>query len=128
MSQLRRDLETQLRLDQEGVVFDSGALQTIVNRVFSRASRRNFLAEEMELVLSCYGKVATQRVLDRTPQICWQSCRRLPSALESVLGGVTDDHLETMLWESPEQRLQYQRLQAKAKDLKNALDSVKALR
>jgi hypothetical protein len=43
LAQLRRDLEMQLRLDQEGVVFDSGALNTIVDRVFARASRRNFL-------------------------------------------------------------------------------------
>lgn len=45
LSQIKRDLEVQLRLDQEGVVFDSGALSTIVDRVFARASRRNFLGK-----------------------------------------------------------------------------------
>ena len=43
LAQIKKDLEVQLRLDQEGVVFDSGALSTIVDRVFARASRRNFL-------------------------------------------------------------------------------------
>jgi len=63
------------------------------------------MAEQMELVLSCYGKVATQRVLDRTPQICWQTVRTLPKVLLEVLGSVTDDILEMCLWESPASRM-----------------------
>ena len=78
------------------------------------------------MVLNCYGKVATQRVVDRTPQICWSATRRAAAAIESELAIVTDDDLETLLWESSEQKLQYQRLQLKVKDLRNALDRVKS--
>ena len=52
LAQIRKDLETQLRLDQEGVVFDSGALNTIIDRVFTRASRRNFLGMRSSSALS----------------------------------------------------------------------------
>lgn len=124
---LRRDLELQLRLNQEGVVFDTEAITTILDRVFQKHKRLHWMAEQMELVLSCYGKVATQRVLDRTPQICFQTCRRLPSVLQEELGSVTDDVLETCMWESPEKRLEYQQLVDAAKDLGEAMDAVKSI-
>ena len=64
---LKADLNIQLRLDQEGVVFDTQAIKSLLDRVFEKQKRQNWVATQMELVLSCYGKVATQRVLDRTP-------------------------------------------------------------
>jgi hypothetical protein len=66
---LRNDLELQLRLDQEGLVFDTQAIQVILERVFEKHKQQHWMAEQMELVLSCYGKVATQQVSDRAPQI-----------------------------------------------------------
>ena len=80
------------------------------------------------MVLSCYGKVATQRVIDRTPQICWSVSRRAASSIESELAYVTDDVLETLLWESPEQKAHYQRLQQKADHLRSALRTVKSMK
>ena len=85
------------------------------------------MAEQMELVLSSYGKVATQRVLDRTPQICWQTCRKLPASLQEALGGVTDDILEKCLWESPESKTKYQELVSALKDLQEAMEVVKQI-
>merc|ERR1712150_101935 len=114
---LRNDLDMQLRLDQEGVVYDTQAIQTILDRVFAKHQKHNWMAEQMELVLSCYGKVATQRVLDRTPQICWQACRSLAKTLQEELGCVTDDVLETCLWESPESRRKFQSLTNQLNDL-----------
>ena len=107
---LRRDLEIQLKLSQEGVVFDTQAITSILDTVFNKHKKMHVMAEQMELVLSSYGKVATQRVLDRTPQICWQACRKLPASLQESLGGVTDDILEKCLWESPESKSKYQEL------------------
>ena len=123
---LKRDLELQLRLDQEGVVFDTHAIQSMLDGVFRKHQRQNWMAEQMEVVLSCYGKVATQRVLDRTPQICWQVARNLPEVLLGELGCVTDSVLEKCLWESPQTLRQYEELQAQLKGLKNALDMVGA--
>jgi hypothetical protein len=128
---LRNDLDLQLRLEQEGVegvVYDTQAIQTILDRVFAKHQRNHWMAEQMELVLSCYGKVATQRVLDRTPQICWQTTRSLAKALLEELGCVTDDVLETCLWESPESRQRFQELTNKLHDLQKAMDVVKSIR
>ena len=86
------------------------------------------MAEQMELVLSCYGKVATQRVLDRTPQICWQTCRTLPKVLQEELGCVTDDVLETCLWESPESRERYKQLESQLNDLQKAMNVMTSIR
>ena len=124
---LRRDLELQLRLTQEGVVFDTQAIKTILDSVFNKHKRLHWMAEHMEMVLSSYGKVATQRVLDRTPQICWQTCRKLPDALQEELGGITDDILEKCLWESPESKEKYQEMVTTLKDLQEAMEVVKRI-
>ncbi|KAL3940118.1 MAG: hypothetical protein SGBAC_005279 [Bacillariaceae sp.] len=125
---LKNDLELQLRLDQEGVVFDTNAIKNLLDRVFQKHEKQNWMAEQMELVLSSYGKVATQRVLDRTPQICWQTVRTLPKVLLEELGSVTDDILETCLWESPASRLRYEELQTQLDDLKKAMNIVTSIR
>jgi muramidase (phage lysozyme) len=122
---LRRDLEIQLKLAQEGVVFDTQAITSILDTVFNKHKKLHWMAEQMELVLSSYGKVATQRVLDRTPQICWQTCRKLPGSLQESLGGVTDDILEKCLWESPESKEKYQDMVSTLKDLQEAMEVVK---
>lgn len=127
-SSLRRDLELQLRLDQEGVVYDTQAIKTILDRVFNKHQRTNWMAEQMELVLSCYGQVATQRVLDRTPQICWQTCRTLPKVLQEELGCTTDDVLETCLWESPASKKKFHDLSQKLEDLQQAMNCLKSIK
>jgi len=125
---LKHDLDLQLHLDQEGVVFDTHAIKSLLDRVFQKHQKQNWMAEQMELVLSCYGKVATQRVLDRTPQICWQTVRTLPKVLLEELGSVTDDILETCLWESPASRMRYEELQVQLDDLKKAMNIVTSIR
>ena len=127
-SNLQADLELQLRVDQEGMVLDTNTIKSLMDKVFQKHSQQNWMAEQMEFILSCYGKVATQRVLDRTPQICWQACRTLPKALQEELGGVTDDILEACLWESPESRERYEELETKLKDLTKAMDVMDAVR
>jgi Dynamin central region/Dynamin family len=126
-STLRTELELQLRLDQEGVVYDTQAIKSILDRVFAKHQSSNWLVEQMELVLSCYGQVATQRVLDRTPQICWQACRSLSKSLQEELGCMTDDVLETCLWESPATKKKFQDLQHRLDDLESTLDALRAM-
>jgi hypothetical protein len=124
---LRRDLEIQLKLAQEGVVFDTQAIKTILDTVFNKHKRLHWMAEQMELVLSSYGKVATQRVLDRTPQICWQTCRKLPALLQESLGSVTDHILEKCMWESPESKDKYQDMVTTLQDLQKAMEVVQKI-
>ena len=126
---LKRDLELHLRLDQEGVVFDTQAISSILDRVFDKHSTSQlYLAEEMELVLSSYGQVATKRVLDRTPMICWQVCRTLSKKLQEALGCVTDDVLQKCLVDSPETLETYQHLTQQLQELSKAIQLVESLR
>ena len=149
---LKRDLELQLRLDQEGVVLDTQAIQTILDRVFDKhrsgssspssstavsqttsppppktSAGALAMAEELELILSCYGKVATQRVLDRTPMICWQICRSLKPKIEQSLACVTDETLEEWLWESPETIATIEATTQKLHELDKAMERIQKL-
>lgn len=97
---LKRELEVALRLDpepqhqqqQSQVKLTNGkntssssamntsrvAIQSILDEVFERHSKKSVedhMAEEMEIVLEAYGSIATRRIMDRTPMICWQVYR-----------------------------------------------------
>jgi hypothetical protein len=92
---LKRELESALRLGQEGV-FDTQAIQVIVDGVFERNQQRpveDHMAEEMEIVLESYGQVATRRVIDRSPMICWEVFRSLAKSVQECLRDVTDEKL-----------------------------------
>jgi GTPase SAR1 family protein len=92
---LKRELESALRLDQEGV-FDTQAIKVIVDGVFERSQQRpveDHMAEEMEIVLESYGQVATRRVIDRSPMICWEVFRSLAKSVQESLWDVTDEKL-----------------------------------
>jgi hypothetical protein len=84
-----------LRLDQEGA-YDTGAIKTIMDGVFERIRQKSVeehMAEDMEIVLESYGKVATKRVIDRTPMICWEIFRSLSDSIQENLWNATDDTL-----------------------------------
>lgn len=92
---LKRELKSALRLDQEGV-FDTQAIKVIVDGVFERNQQRpveDHMAEEMEIVLESYGQVATRRVIDRSPMICWEVFRSLAKSVQESLWDVTDEKL-----------------------------------
>ena len=94
-----------MRLDQEGCVFDTVAIKAIVDGVFERnriKSVEEHMAEDMELVLESYGKVATKRVIDRTPMICWEIFRSLSSTVQDSLWDITDEELDEALHDKPE--------------------------
>jgi DNA-binding SARP family transcriptional activator len=61
------------------------------------------------------------------PQICLQTTRSLAKALLEELGCITDDVLETCLWESPKSQQQFQELRNKLHDLQKAMDVVKSI-
>ena len=55
------------------------------------------MSEEMEIVLESYGKVATKRVIDRTPMICWEIFRSINNSVQESLWNITDKELEESL-------------------------------
>lgn len=97
---LKGELDVSLRLDQEGGLFDTGAIKAIIDGVFERSRRKSVeehMAEEMEIVLESYGKVATKRVIDRTPMICWEIFRSINNSVQESLWNITDKELEESL-------------------------------
>ena len=108
-SRLKRELESALRVDQEGV-FDTQAIKAIVDRVFERSrqtSMDDHLAEEMELILRAYGSVATKRVLDRMPMISWEIFRSLSKSIRDTLTETRDEALDDCMQEVAEFTIKY---------------------
>ena len=126
---LRRDLQIALRLEQDGVL-DTKTIGVLMDQVFERhaqQSAQDHMAEEMELVLESYGKIATRRVLDRSPMICWEALRNLGDAIQDSLWSVTDDVLWECMQDSPEFVSQYQALQKEVAETTKALDILESL-
>ena len=122
---LKRELEIALKLDQEGIVYDSQAIKTIMDGVFERNRQKSVeehMAEEMEAVLEAYGYVATKRVIDRTPMICWEIFRSLSASIQESLWSVTDDTLNKCMQESPEFAKKYQALSEELEEMNKALE------
>ena len=101
---LRRDLQVALRLEQEGV-YDTQAIQVIVDGVFERSQRKSLedhMAEEMEIALESYGQIATRRMIDRSPMNCWEVFRSLVTSVQEALWKVTDEMLVVCMQETNE--------------------------
>jgi hypothetical protein len=115
---LKRELEVALRLDHQEsqpqqhsssqVKLSNGkstssvmntsrvAIQGILDEVFERHSKKSVedhMAEEMEIVLEAYGIIATRRVMDRTPMICWQVYRSVSEIIVDRIFNLLYAHL-----------------------------------
>jgi hypothetical protein len=121
---LKRELEAALRLEQEGV-FDTQAIKAIVDGVFERNQQRtveDHMAEEMEIVLESYGQVATRRVIDRTPMICWEVFRSLAKSVQESLWDVTDETLVQCTQKTPDYAEKYRAVSEELEEMDKALD------
>jgi GTP-binding protein EngB required for normal cell division len=120
---LRRELEVSMRLDQEGV-YDTQAIKAMMDSVFERNKQKSVedhMAEEMEIVLESYGQVATRRVIDRSPMICWEVFRSLASSIQEALWCVTDVTLMECMEESREFLEKHNALQEELSEMDKAL-------
>jgi interferon-induced GTP-binding protein Mx1 len=120
---LKRELEVSLRLDQEGA-YDTGAIKTIMDGVFERIRQKSVeehMAEDMEIVLESYGKVATKRVIDRTPMICWEIFRSLSDSIQENLWNATDDTLAASMQDTAEFAEKYKQLTEELEEMNKAL-------
>lgn len=122
---LKRELETALKFDQsKQAVYDTEALKTIIDGVFERNRKKTVqeqLAEEMEIVLEAYGQVATKRVIDRTPMVCWECVRSLTSSIQESLWSVTDETLDECMQESIAFATTYRALSEELDEMNKAL-------
>jgi hypothetical protein len=113
---LKQRLMAALRFD-ESDLNDFSVVRGIVEDVFTKQSHRpggEMLADDMESILSSYGSFAARRVLDRTPQICWQLLRQTPTALSTAFDQATDNALRECLSTDPSEA-------TKQKELTDAL-------
>jgi GTPase SAR1 family protein len=127
---LKREIEVALRLDQEGGVYDTAAIKSIVDGVFERSRQKSVeehMAEDMEIVLESYGKVATKRVIDRTPMICWEVFRSLATSVQDTLWNSTDDVLKENMQDSPEFAQKYKEVTEELEEMNKALSIVQSL-
>lgn len=126
---IRRDLGVALRLDQPGA-FDTAAIKTIMDGVFERSRQKSVedhMANDMEIVLESYGKVATKRVIDRTPMICWEVFRSLCDSIQDTLWNVTDETLDVTMEDTPEYRRQYKELTEELEEMNKAMTIYQSL-
>ncbi|GKY98332.1 hypothetical protein MPSEU_000790800 [Mayamaea pseudoterrestris] len=128
-AQIKRDLEAALRVDQDEV-FGTQDIKVIIDKVFQRGMQRSmdeYLAEEMELILKSYGSVATKRILDRVPMICWEFTRSLTASVRDSLWSVKDEALEDCMQESPGFAYKYARASEELEELNKAIDILQSL-
>ena len=122
---LKREIETAFKLDKiKQVVYDTEAIKTIIDGVFERNEQKTVeehMAEEMEIVLEAYGHVATKRVIDRTPMICWVLVRSLSSSIQESLWNVTDETLSDCMQVSAEFAKAHQALTEELEEMNMAL-------
>ena len=126
---LRRELEVALRLDQEGV-YDTQAIKIIMDDVFVRNQQKSMedhMAEEMEIVLESYGQIATRRVIDRTPMVCWEVVRSLAGSVQESLWEVTDDTLCQCMQDSPSFVAEHKAAQEEFSAMEKALSTLDSL-
>ena len=127
---LKRELEVALRLDQEDVNFDTAAIQTIMDGVFERNRGKTVelhMAEDMEMVLESYGKIATKRVIDRSPMICWEVFRSLVPTIQETLWKMTDAELEEAMADAAEFSDKHKALTEELEEMNKALNIFQSL-
>jgi GTP-binding protein EngB required for normal cell division len=118
---LKRELESALRLEQGGV-FDTQAIKVIVDGVFGRSRAvEDHMAEEMEIVLESYGQVATRRVIDRSPMICWELFRSLAKSVQESLWDVTDEMLVHCTQKTLDNEEKYRAISEELEEMSKAL-------
>ena len=79
----------------------TAGVESIIDAAFSnedKLSMEDHIAQEMQIVLSAYGKVAAKRVIDNVPMIIQKRTRALQSALDNALQ-VTDEELKSLIVE-----------------------------
>jgi predicted transcriptional regulator len=92
--------------------------------VFERIRQKSVeehMAEDMEIVLESYGKVATKRVIDRTPMICWEIFRSLSDSIQENLWNATDDTLAASMQDTAEFAEKYKQLTEELEEMNKAL-------
>ena len=111
-------------------MFDTTAVKTIIDTVFERSRQKSVeqqMAEDMEIVLESYGRVATKRVIDRTPQICWEVFRSLTQSIQDTLWTTTDDKLQDAMTDAPEFTQRYKEATEELEEMNKALTIFQSL-
>ena len=85
------------------------------------------MAEDMEIVLESYGKIATKRVIDRSPMICWEVFRSLVPTIQETLWKMTDAELEQAMADTEEFSERHKALTEELEEMNKALNIFQSL-
>ena len=140
LSSLRKQLDLHLQLDRKSkrAVLDGTTISAVLDHVLLSGPNRSpstfhhhpycyTVAEDMELILSLYGEVATKRIVDGIPMICWQFFRTLPIALEEALRCITDSTLTRCFEENAETQHMHEELSQQMHELSGALAKLQSM-
>lgn len=125
---LKAELMQSLVTDQPTVA--TATIKAIIDGVFDRNQRMSIddhMAEEMEIMLEAYGKVAFKRIIDKTPQIILKMTRGICEAAERSLQGITDDHVEMVMAEEADHVTRYAATKKQFDEMNKAISIFKEI-
>ncbi|CAB9530707.1 Interferon-induced GTP-binding protein [Seminavis robusta] len=106
------------------------SIESIVDAVFDRNQRKSIdehMAEDMQVTLDAYGKVALKRFIDGIPMECWDMVRKFPEATKRALFEVTDRDIERCLVVSSTVERRRDELKVMVDDLGAGIDVLETL-
>jgi len=103
----------------------------VVDAAFSKNAKKSMLqhvAEEMQIVLDAYGKVADKRIIDDVPMAAQRMTRTILLKIETRLMDVTDDTLKRIMRDQPKFEEEQRRAVEKVGKMDRAHKAVRKLR
>jgi gas vesicle protein len=125
---LRRSIVRSFRPD---VSYAGTNVIAVVDAAFSKNAKKSMLqhvAEEMQMALDAYGKVAAKRIIDDVPMAAQRMTRTILMKIETRLMDVTDDTLKRIMRDQPKFEEEQRRAEEKVKKMDRAHKAVRKLR
>ena len=116
-------------LGGDGDITRSGARDMMMSIFDSnqRMSMQDHVAQEMEIALDSYGKVAAKRVIDNVPMHVQAFIRDFLIKLEEAFSSVTDEKLSEIIFDEPSFKAKYKNAKSKFEKLKKAKQHMTAM-
>ena len=128
--QRNQALQTKLIMMLENNQGDSAATVAIVKAAFNETSKMgmdDYVADEMQIFLDSYGKVAAKRIIDEVPMLLIQQSKSIDDTIRSIINEVSDDQLKELMMEDPNQVRMYNQVMEEKGKMEIAYNAFKEL-
>lgn len=108
----------------------SDAVRLIINNAFTRQQNTSIddhMANEMEIVLEAYGKVAAKRINDEVPMIFQKLIISITRLITTISDGILDKDLEKLMIEDGSFLKKYNQANTENQKMTLAYDAFKKL-